>query len=79
MVSTLPSDGSWVTHIARTARSAWADSPPNFSQPKALDSTDRNEAMQELTMNMTNSRLPGSSQMVHRPGTDGPPGADGAA
>jgi hypothetical protein len=70
-----PSDGPWVTRTVRTVHGAWADGLPNFPQPKTLDSTDRNEAMQELTMNTTNNRLPGSSRTVRRLGMDGPLGA----
>jgi hypothetical protein len=42
-----------------TVRPPEADCPANFLQTKTTDSTDRNEAKQELTKNTKNNRLMG--------------------
>jgi hypothetical protein len=64
---------------ARTIRPPQADGPTNSFQPKPTDTTDRNEAMQELMKNTMNSGLVNTSRMVHTEIADCPPGSHTAA
>jgi hypothetical protein len=76
MVRTSFTDGPRATGATRTVRGVQADGPPNFTWPKTVGQTNRNEDAQEHATNTKNPRPTGSTRTVCAYHADCPPGAN---